>query len=191
MRLLLIRHPKPAIEPGVCYGRLDVPAEPGEAERLVRALARREAPGLVFSSPLQRCAAVARAMGEAGWPQPEFDPRLAEMHFGDWEGRSWDDIGREQVDAWAADIAGYVPPGGESVRMLAQRAADFAADLARREPGGEVAIFTHAGVIQTLPRMLRGEPLEGFARTRIGYASVTVLELRGGRFETVAIGEEP
>jgi len=78
--------------------------------------------------------------------QPLFDERLAEMNFGDWEGQAWDDIPRTQLDAWAADVAGYAPPGGESPLSLQRRALDFVADL--NVP--EAVIVTHAGVIRTL-----------------------------------------
>ena len=62
-------------------------------------------------------------------PMPKIDDRLAEMNFGDWEGRPWDSIPRLEIDAWAADVAGYAPPGGESPRDLQRRALDFVASL--------------------------------------------------------------
>ena len=54
MRLHLIRHPKPLIESGICYGRLDCPAEdvPSVADTLLAELPQ----GLpVWTSPLRRC----------------------------------------------------------------------------------------------------------------------------------------
>ena len=141
MRLHLIRHPKPSIEPGICYGQLDISAkiEMAEFARL-----RAEMPsGLpVWSSPLQRC----RQLAEQLHPQPIIDARLAEMNFGDWEGRPWDDIPRHELDAWAADVAGYAPPGGESPAALQRRALDFVASLTVPE----AVIVTHAGVIRCL-----------------------------------------
>ena len=68
------------------------------------------------------------------------------MSFGDWEGRLWDAIPRHELDAWAADVTGYSPPGGESPRALQVRALDFVASLTLQE----AVIVTHAGVIRTL-----------------------------------------
>lgn len=141
MILYLIRHPKPVVEPGVCYGRLDLAAEGvvAVAKRL-RAELPAELP--VWSSPLRRC----RALAESLHPQPVCDDRLVEMDFGRWEGQRWDDIPRHELDAWAADVAAYAPPGGESPLTLQQRALDFVASLTVPQ----AVVVTHAGVIRTL-----------------------------------------
>lgn len=164
MRLHLIRHTKPLIEPGICYGRLDCPAEDA-VSAAVGLLA-----GLpVWSSPLRRC----RDLAERLHPQPIIDHRLAEMHFGDWEGRRWDDIPRAELDAWAADVAGYAPPGGESPRDLQRRALDFVASL----DVPEAVIVTHAGVIRTLLAHWQGLPPERWTELNFAYGSCTVVDV--------------
>ena len=99
MRLHLVRHPKPLIESGICYGWLDCPAEDA---RSVAGMLLAELPcGLpVWSSPLRRCRELAAYLHA----RPMIDDRLAEMHFGAWVGQRWDDIPRAELDAWAADI---------------------------------------------------------------------------------------
>ena len=53
MILHLVRHPKPAIAPGICYGQLDISAENVAAVAI--GLRDKLPPGLpVWSSPLQR-----------------------------------------------------------------------------------------------------------------------------------------
>ena len=81
MILHLIRHPRPLVAAGICYGRLDIPAENAAAEA---ARLRRELPLElpVWSSPLLRCRALAAELH----PLPRIDDRLAEMDFGAWEG---------------------------------------------------------------------------------------------------------
>jgi alpha-ribazole phosphatase len=141
MRLHLIRHPKPSIEPGICYGQLEILAKIEMAD--VARLRAQLPPGLpVWSSPLLRC----RHLAEQLQPQPMLDDRLTEMNFGDWEGRPWDDIPRHELDAWAADVVGYAPPGGESPRQLQARALQA---IARIE-SPEAVIVTHAGVIRAM-----------------------------------------
>ena len=168
MRLHLIRHLKPVIEPGVCYGRHDCSAESVEAAALaLRAVLPAGLP--VWSSPLIRC----RALAEQLHTHPLIDDRLAEMHFGDWEERRWDDIPRAELDAWAADVAGYAPPGGESPRDLQRRALDFVASL----DVPEAVIMTHAGVIRTLLAHWRGLPPERWTELNFAYGSCTVVEV--------------
>jgi alpha-ribazole phosphatase len=182
MRLLLIRHPKPVIAPDTCYGRLDIPPDHDDLQALLQRLSQSARPARVYSSPLQRCLRAATAMQQHGWPEPIVDANLAEMNFGDWEGRHWDDIGRDALEQWRKNMADFVPPGGESVTQLAQRALLFAHTMvaAHRSPapGLEIGVFTHAGIIQTLPRIWHGQALSGFGSTRIGYGSVTELILK-------------
>ena len=170
MRLYLIRHPKPLIESGVCYGRHDCPAETGAG--LAAGLRAQLPAGLpVFCSPLRRCRVLAARLH----PQPVIDDRLAEMDFGDWEGRRWDEIPRAELDAWAADIAGYAPPGGESPQALQRRALDFVASLTVPE----AVIVTHAGVIRTLLAHWQGLPLERWTALNFAYGSCTVVDVPG------------
>lgn len=169
MILHLIRHPKPLVEPGICYGRLDIPAE--NANSVAERLRAELPPGLpLWSSPLRRC----RELAECLHPQPVFDERLAEMDFGLWEGRPWDVIPRAELDAWAADVAGFAPPAGESPRQLQQRALAFVAGL--EVP--EAVIVTHAGVIRTLLAHWQGLPPERWAELNVAYGSRAVVEVK-------------
>lgn len=169
MRLHLIRHPQPLIEAGICYGRLDCPAAgdvPAVADAL-RAGLPRDVP--VWTSPLRRCRELAACLAA----RPMIDDRLAEMHFGVWEGRRWDDIPRAELDAWAADVAGYAPPGGESARDLQRRALDFVASLTVPE----AVVVTHAGVIRTLVAHWQGLPPERWTMLSFAYGTCTRVEV--------------
>ena len=168
MILHLVRHPKPVIAPGICYGQLDISAE--NVAAAATSLRAELPPGLpVWSSPLQRC----RALASLLHPSPIIDSRLTEMNFGDWEGRPWDSIPRAEIDAWAADVAAYVPPGGESAEALQRRALDFIAGLAVPE----AVIVTHAGVIRTLLAHWQGLPPERWTSLVFDYASCTRVDV--------------
>ena len=174
MRLLLVRHPRPEVDPGLCYGRSDVAAEGADLLR-VRATLPTGLP--TWSSPLQRCASLARALNP---PQLRFDARLAEMDFGAWELRSWDDIPRAEVDAWSADLLDYRPGGGETVMEVAARVAAFDAGL--RDGQQDTLVICHAGTIRLLAALhancsLREAALRAAATPhRIGYGEVMMLK---------------
>jgi alpha-ribazole phosphatase len=166
MILHLIRHPPPRVAPGICYGRLDVAAENvPEAAAVLRAVLPSGLP--VWTSPLVRCRMLADALHDS----PVVDERLAEMDFGDWEGRAWDAIARAELDAWAADIAGYVPPGGESPLAVQRRALAFVAGL----DVSEAVLVTHAGVMRTLVAHVRKLPPERWLDLKFGFGERTVL----------------
>lgn len=172
-QLFLIRHATPIVAAGTCYGRTDLEVE-SEAESRLLSDIENQIPTRIklLSSPLRRCHSTAQQLAKRGYPEPLVDERLAEMHFGDWEGQQWKHIDRSQIDAWAQDIVNFTPPGGESVRSVANRAL---ACLAAQEFDSDLAILTHAGVIQCLCKLLLKEPLGNFSQRKIEYGSLTRL----------------
>ena len=164
MQIFLIRHPRPVIDAGICYGQLDIDCEDPlpVAERL-RPLLPENTP--IISSPLSR----ARKLAEAFDPQAQVDARLSEMDFGEWEGCAWNAIPRAALDAWAASILDFTPPGGESVACLQRRAIDFAASL----HGPRVALVTHAGILRALSGYWRQLPVVEWTQLKFDFGSIT------------------
>jgi len=148
--LWLWRHPKPVAAAGRCTGQTDLPVDRRRAKRLahrVRQVARRHGlPAEVWTSPLQRCAAVGRWLARWGW-RHRVDARLLELDFGAWDGRRWVDIPWAEVQAWEADFCAHRPGGGESLASLASRVMAWRADSAAGRPQLVVA---HAGVVNLL-----------------------------------------
>ena len=179
MRIYLVRHPRPEVPAGHCYGRSDLAANEADVERVLAALANQGLPGAmpVYASPLARSAVLAQRLS----PAPAFDARLAEMDFGAWEMRNWDDIPRSQIDAWSADLLHYRPGGGESVMDVAARVAGFDADI-RRAGHAQALVICHAGTMRLLHSLhLGGTLVEAALRAaqaphRIGYGEVMMLE---------------
>ncbi len=148
MQLWLVRHAQPLVQPGVCYGALDVPANPQAtqacAERLAHAL---PSAAVVHCSPLQRCEQLCEALLRL---RPDLasktDPRLAEMAFGAWEGRTWDAVGQPAIDAWVANFGHHRPGGGESAHTVLHRVGAALQEAQAQTQHG--VWLTHAGVIR-------------------------------------------
>lgn len=167
MDLILIRHPAPAIDAGVCYGKSDVPLA-GEAADSVRSIVTRLSalavprPEIFVTSPLRRCADVAHRLARHFERTCGIDPRLQEIDFGQWEGQRWDAIDRAALDAWAADLREARMHGGESVAQFEARVDAWLTPW--REPviAGPSSVFavTHAGVMRTIAALLLDEALE-------------------------------
>lgn len=160
MKLLLVRHAKPLVPPGTCYGASDLPADAQHTARAARALAGRLPAGAhVVCSPLQRCAALADAVADLRPDvRTQVDDRLREMDFGDWEGRPWREIAPAEIEAWTGDFAHHRPGGGESVASLLARVA-----LALEETRGRAIAtgrtpvwITHAGVMRAAMLLANG-----------------------------------
>ena len=146
MGLILVRHTRPKVAAGLCYGQTDLELAGTFANDAAAVLAALPAINRVASSPLQRCRALARCIADARELPLEFDERLMEMDFGAWEGQPWSGIPMSEIDAWDDDFLHARPHGGESVAMFMSRVEAALADWsARRET---IAVVTHAGVIK-------------------------------------------
>lgn len=101
--LYLIRHTRPDVAPGICYGRLDIDVAASFAQEAQCVQAWLPPPDLVLTSPLLRTRRLATYLARQHC-ELHSDERLLEKHFGAWEGRAWNDIPRGEIDAWAADV---------------------------------------------------------------------------------------
>lgn len=147
MTLWLVRHARPLIQSGICYGALDMDADP-EATRIAAQRLALELPlGVpVQVSPLRRCQQLAQALGELrGDLRFQTDPRLREMDFGTWEGVAWADIPRAAIDAWTTDFSTHRFGGKESANDVLARIASAWDELPQ---SGDTLWITHSGVAQ-------------------------------------------
>ncbi|MDP9902907.1 histidine phosphatase family protein [Variovorax ginsengisoli] len=165
MKLWLLRHAPVDAPTGLCYGTTDFAAQADATQRAAAAMAPSLSIGIeVRTSPLQRCTQLAAALAHrrADLAVPRVDPRLAELDFGDWEGRPWQAIPRAEIDAWAADFCDARPGrGGESTRTFMQRVG--AAWDEWCASGHDALWITHAGVIRAVTLLQRGVRLPASA----------------------------
>ena len=169
MQVFLIRHPQPAIEPGICYGRLDIDCY--DVERVANALHPTLPSGIpVYSSPAKRALKLALTLSRSA--AVCVDHRLSEIDFGHWEGQRWDTIDRQAIDTWAADMLHFTPPGGESVATLQTRAIDFATSIT-----GDSIIVTHGGVMRALVGYWEKLPFDVWAKLEFIFGEPICLTL--------------
>jgi alpha-ribazole phosphatase len=151
VRLWLVRHARPVVETGLCYGSLDVTAADEETAAAAERLAQLLPPSIeVLVSPRRRCAQLAQALTALRQDlTARIEPRLAEMDFGGWEGRLWDGLPRAELDAWAADFAHYrAGLTGESTAQFVSRVGQLL-DECRAARGDQVWI-AHGGVFKAM-----------------------------------------
>jgi len=161
MKVSLVRHLSPLIEPGICYGRrLDIPMRPDRRAAAAHLAADPALHGAaqVWTSPALRCRALADLIASAVAVPLTVDARLQEIDFGAWEGKAWDAIDRAELDRWAAAPATFQPPGGESGAALVDRVRSVHTDILR--DGQDCVIVSHGGPLKMLAALLRGEPVD-------------------------------
>ena len=160
MSLWLVRHARPLVEPGICYGALDLAADCDHTQASAMALAAvLPAHSTVQVSPLLRCRQLAQAL--AGLRVDLYfseDARLREMDFGCWEGVPWDQIPRAALDAWTADFGSHRFGGRESANEVLARVGDAWDERCAAPPGGpNVVWISHAGVLRALRLLQQGQ----------------------------------
>lgn len=168
----LLRHG--ACEGGDIYrGSIDV-ALSAEGWAQMRAQVANPAPWQqVFTSPMQRCKALAAEVCEQlTLPLTEVSA-LAEIHFGDWEGRVVAEIWHEQrehVRRFFADPINCSPPNGERLSDFDQRVDEAWQQVVAKARGQQVLLVAHGGTIRVILARLLGMPLSNIAHLEVPYA---------------------
>ncbi|NBQ85091.1 MAG: alpha-ribazole phosphatase [Methylophilaceae bacterium] len=183
MNIYLVRHTKPDVDVGVCYGLTDIDvADSFEAELcLLKDKVAHISQPLVFSSPLKRCSKLAEQLAaHLDATHVKTDVRLSELNFGDWELQNWADIPQGVVEEWTDDHIKQAPPNGESYIDLHHRAKQFFEELKSNQEGRHALVVTHAGVIRALVAEAMNLPLREACKVEVGYGSVTLIIIEDG-----------
>jgi broad specificity phosphatase PhoE len=155
-KLLFIRHGVTAWNvAGKIQGRTDVSLSDKSRSQL-SGLCLPEAfqPCVWASSPLVRAVETARLLGAVDLV---LEPRLTEMDWGDWEGRTLAELRAENGDSMIRNEArglDFRPPSGESPRLVQQRLSDWIKSIAGVSE--RVTAVTHKGVIRVALALATG-----------------------------------
>ncbi len=168
--MIFLRHPKPEVPAGLCYGRTDPDiGSDGEAE-IARAMEATPRVVRVIASPALRCRRLAEELARRDGAALSFDPRLWELDFGDWEGLPWAEIGRGNSDLWASDPWSIAPPGGETFAEVHARVGEVLVE-AVVDSGPGTALVCHAGPIRVARMILTGAGFEAVFAETVPYAT--------------------
>jgi broad specificity phosphatase PhoE len=169
--MIFIRHAETEMSGRFC-GHSDPPVnESGhlQIERLLRSL-KDESIDAVYASDLRRALTTAEAIARSLRLAPVAVSGLREVHFGDWEGLSWQEI--ESRDAaysrkWSESYPRLPAPGGESFEAFRSRIMTETGHLLTLLDQRCFAIVTHAGVMRVVLRELCGlDEKEAWERTQ-------------------------
>lgn len=146
MEIILVRHTSVAVAKGTCYGWTDVAlSDTFEQEAtLTRTALLAYAPfDAAYSSPLSRAT---RLASFCGFENATLDPRLREMHMGDWEMQRFDEIVDDNLQCWYADYMNVRTTNGEGFPDIYARVSSFLNQL-KTQNHRRVVVFAHGGVL--------------------------------------------
>lgn len=102
------------------------------------------------------------------------DHRLKELTFGEWEGLTWPEVQARSPQSanWReGDKWNFVPPGGESYRMLADRIRPWLRELTT-----ETIVATHGGVARVLLAEVAGMDFQRAALEPIAQGRLLIFD---------------
>ena len=162
-------------------GQSDVPLDAKghqQAQRAARLLASLR-PHAIYSSDLVRAVGTADRLAELTGVAVRLDKDLRERHGGSWEGLTDVEIRTRYPAAYAA----WIPPDGEPVATVAERAADAFERVADSLAAGSLAVVvSHGAAISLGISRLLGLPEKARVLGGLDNCAWSVLGRRAGRW---------
>jgi len=185
-RFWLIRHGEPEERARErCYGSLDVGLSQN-ARSSMRRVANDVQPGFfdcVYSSSSRRALESARILADAAECAIETVPDLREMHFGDFEGLTYDEAAARNPEIyrqWMETPTEVQFPNGESFLQMRSRVLSAFDAIHRARDGRTVAIVSHGGVNRILLAWALGMPDQHLFRLAQNYGAINLLTVAAG-----------
>jgi len=158
--LIFIRHAETDMAGTFC-GQSDPPINTAGQMQVADLIVRLavETFDMIYSSDLQRAVDTATPIAEA-FNLPLYKTSdLREVHFGDWEGLTWNEIEERDPDyaqRWLQSFPSLPAPQGESFAAFESRILQEVTHLKNMEQGKKVIVVTHGGVMRVVLRTLLG-----------------------------------
>lgn len=179
--LWLVRHAPVSGPPSLLHD-LQAPADVSDIAVLSRLRAQLPAISSAITSSAQRTRETARALGL----EPRAEPAFNEQDFGEWTGRTHDELrcafGTAYDDFWRAPASSR-PPGGETFVEQIARVRGAIDAL----PAGDVVVVAHGGTIRAALAVALGMSAETALAFVIDTWSLTRLDRLDGGWRIVAV----
>lgn len=128
----------------------------------------------IYSSPLERTMETATPLAKTHGLTVEVRRSLGETRYGDWTGRSLDELQKEKLWPVVQVYPGGARfPNGESMREVQTRMVTELDTIRDAHPDQTVAVISHSDPIKMAVAYYAGLPLDLFQRLAISPASVT------------------
>ena len=135
----------------------------------------------VFSSPLRRALGTANPLCEAAGIRMQLKKGLKEIAYGQWEGKTPEEVNREFHDdyvRWLADPGWNAPTGGERGIDIARRSSLVLEEIEKTCTTGNVLVVSHKATIRIMLCSLLGTDVGRFRdRISMPVASISIVEM--------------
>ncbi|MDJ0662250.1 MAG: histidine phosphatase family protein [Crocosphaera sp.] len=184
LKLYFLRHGETtSSQTGTYCGRLDIELTPCGIE-MAKDFAQtyEHIPWkAVYASPLKRAISTAKPLCDRLGIKMELRNGLKEIYYGDWEGKTPDQVNKEFHDdyvRWLADPGWNSPNGGEKGIDIARRSSEVLEEIENTHKTGNVLVVSHKATTRIMLCSLLGIDV-GRYRDRIGMsvAALSIVEM--------------
>jgi alpha-ribazole phosphatase len=169
---------------GRCYGSLDVvlsPTRVGQMQAVARCIPSGEL-AAIYCSPRTRCRHSAEIIASQQTCPVTVVEELAELNFGDFEGRTYNEIAAahpELYAEWMANPTKVHFPGGESFAEMWKRVSTAVAKLRATHAALTFGIVAHEGVNRIVLAEALGLSAENIFRIAQRCAALNLVQYYG------------
>ncbi|MGD2119301.1 MAG: histidine phosphatase family protein [Chromatiales bacterium] len=186
----LLRHGTPVGGNRYRGHNIDDPLSEQGWQQMWQAIDQRGPWDRILSSPMSRCREFAEAVADKFQIDLQIDERLKEVGFGEWEGKTAEQLLQQDADIFKRfyfDPVKHRPAGAEVLQEFRQR-VDAALQAALQNfPQQRILLVAHAGVIRAAIANTIGANDAALYRLSIGNAAIVRLRDDGQRPLTVIL----
>jgi phosphoserine phosphatase len=138
----------------------------------------------VYSSPLKRAFQTARAVAKYQGIEPQANPGLNDLDFGEWEGLPLKEVAEKYKDAyqqWLSYPESVKIPGGETLAEVRARALALVSEVVARHRG-TVVLASHRVIHKIIICALLGLDNSHFWNFRMDTCGITTFTCENGRY---------
>lgn len=160
-------------------GHIDVPLTDNGWQQMTRSLSTCEPDWpwqSIVSSPLQRCQLFAQRLAQDNQLPIHIYDAFKEMHFGDWDGKSIEQIWQSQTDRakqFMLNPESVAPPNGENLKAFCQRVLEGWHQALQQFRGQHILSVQHGGSIRVILAHVLNMPLNAITRLEVPYATLS------------------
>lgn len=174
MDIFLINHPEVYNPNKVCFGQSELPLTENFTSDFAwisesLPLLKNEN-SICYSSPLRRSSKLAGYLCD----NEDYitDKRLADLNFGNWEMKEWQEINPTQIEKWQDDFVNYKIPKGESLSQVFERVNHFYQEILLLKKDN-IIVVTHGNIIKCFLCNVMGLSLQNIVDFEISNSSIS------------------
>jgi len=136
-------------------------------------------PAAIYCSDLNRCVWGAELIASDHDLLPVQNSQLRELHIGEWEGKTWQQLRNDHPEEWQArldDLVNFQVRGGESLQQMAERVRSALQKILQNHPGDEIILVGHGGINRVILLDAIGAPLKQMFHIEQGYGCYNLID---------------